>query len=1000
MQIQFVNPWMLVGLWLAPAFAFIWLAAWRLKAKALARFLSPTMGQKLSPPPQTARFYWQWLLILLGFLLALIAAARPQWGLRTETVLQRGRDLVIALDVSRSMLAQDVHPNRMQRAKTDIQDLLRELRGDRAALIAFRGKAIGLCPLTTDYAYLEQVLADVSPESAPRGETDIGDAIAKALDAFESDAGAYQAIILISDGEDLAGQSKTMAETARKKGVAVFTVGLGDPQGAKIPSSARPHDFMTYQGQEVVTRLQHETLKTIAEITGGAYVPVGTANVKLGALYRDHLSKLAARDLAESIQRRYIERYQFFLLPAVLAFLAGALLSKGRLGIKKKPPEAVENRLWLSQRLRPSFENAIFFGRALSPRAPRTAQRAVPTTERPGRPTGKMFNTNLTHFRKKNPTAAWAAPVAGAARAVFLLLALTAVLAVDKLQAQTLTAVPATNRLAPDRTNLQSMSGALTNQAPVKSTPTGRAGARHAQQLYWLGKYAEAAKAYLQAAQGQTPTLQNDCIFNAACALYRAGQYQAAAEKFGELALAPADDSAAASYNSGCAAFQLAEQSRSAGTNLPPDTQPKMLERAGQAFQRALRLETQDEAARANLGVVTNVLSTAREQAKIRALLERWQGAHPAQLADNMLINQRALLEGLRAALTNSRPSRLDQIESLSRAQQANTDLLIPLKAELAGAEQRQVPAATSAAPPAGQVEAHMEALRTVMQQTTESLRNLEPDAYREAATAEAGIYTLWKALADFPQLLREDIFRQTNTIAMTTSVLTRAAEVELPAIRHQQSEAQALTRLFGERFAQAVPPEGTSPVMAGMLATNQAPGNTGTNAPEDSQEITPATRTNILALAQEASALQSQAIKSIEGTNLAAALPAEQQALKLLEEIEKLLPKNKDQQPQDQSQNQQPEDSPQDQKQEQKQQQPQPQQEKPQEQPQESAPQPPEQPQTPEEPQPQEADKDKTMTPEQARALLEKAQQRAKEHREQRSADTYIPPSPVDKDW
>ena len=140
MHVQFVNPWALILLWLVPVIGIIWLATWHLKARALDRFLSPVMRPKLCPPPQTHRFYWQWALVLLGLLLALIAAARPQWGLREETVMQRGRDLIIALDVSRSMLAQDVHPNRLQRAKADIQDLLRELRGDRAALIAFRGK--------------------------------------------------------------------------------------------------------------------------------------------------------------------------------------------------------------------------------------------------------------------------------------------------------------------------------------------------------------------------------------------------------------------------------------------------------------------------------------------------------------------------------------------------------------------------------------------------------------------------------------------------------------------------------------------------------------------------------------------------------------------------------------------------------------------------------------------------------------------------------------------
>ena len=181
---QFANAWMLYTLWLAPALGLIWLMLYRRRARALANFLSPAMRQKLCPPAQPHRFYWQWSCLLAGCLLTLLAAARPQWGLREETVLQRGRDLIVALDVSRSMLAQDVHPNRLLRAKADVQDLLRELRGDRAALLAFRGRAVLLCPLTTDYGYLEQILDDASIDSAPRGETDIGDAIRKSLDAF------------------------------------------------------------------------------------------------------------------------------------------------------------------------------------------------------------------------------------------------------------------------------------------------------------------------------------------------------------------------------------------------------------------------------------------------------------------------------------------------------------------------------------------------------------------------------------------------------------------------------------------------------------------------------------------------------------------------------------------------------------------------------------------------------------------------------------------------
>ncbi|MCX6992982.1 MAG: VWA domain-containing protein, partial [Kiritimatiellaeota bacterium] len=459
MHVQFVNPWALILLWLVPVIGIIWLAAWHLKARALDRFLSPTMRAKLCPPPQTHRFYWQWVLALLGLLLALIAASRPQWGLREETVMQRGRDLIIALDVSRSMLAQDVHPNRLQRAKADIQDLLRELRGDRAALIAFRGKAIQLCPLTTDYAYLEQALADISPESAPRGETDIGDAITKALDAFENDAGAYQAIILISDGEDLAGKAASAAESAKKKGVVIFTVGLGDPQGAKIPSSARPNEFMTYQGQDVISKLQHETLKSIAEITGGAYVPVGTANVKLDKLYRDHLSKLTTRDIEESIQRRYIERYQWFLLPAVLALLAGALLSRGRLGKRVKATQSAQATV---MRVWPLLFPLTLFAGLVQAQVPQLAGSGTTGTNQA--PT-VVSMTNL--------------PPAN---------------------------MPSAN-MPPAKPAIIGRDGG--------NGGIGRDGARRAQRLYRMGSYHEAAKAYLAAMPGQTTELQNDCLYNA-----------------------------------------------------------------------------------------------------------------------------------------------------------------------------------------------------------------------------------------------------------------------------------------------------------------------------------------------------------------------------------------------------------------------------------------------------------------------------------------------------
>lgn len=350
MHLQFAHGWVLFLVWAVLALAAVWLLLYRQKQKSLLAFLAEPMLSKLAPSIKPFRFYWQIAFVPAGLLLLLIAAARPQWGMEERIVFQRGRDLIIALDVSRSMLARDVHPSRLQRAKADIQDLLRELRGDRVALFTFRGCAVQLCPLTTDYAYLEQILDDVTVESAPRGETNIGDAIEKALAAFETDEGAHRAMILISDGEDLAGLAKSAAEKARSKGVVVFTVGLGDPKGATIPDAStslrqgaspgqETNSVMTFQGKEVISKLQHETLKEIADITGGAYVPVGVANVKLGKLYSEHLSKITARDIEESLQRRMIERYQLFLFPGALALLAGALLSRGHLATRKKAPD-------------------------------------------------------------------------------------------------------------------------------------------------------------------------------------------------------------------------------------------------------------------------------------------------------------------------------------------------------------------------------------------------------------------------------------------------------------------------------------------------------------------------------------------------------------------------------------------------------------------------------------------------------------------------------------
>ena len=232
---RFVYPLVLLSLVLLPLVALAWHWMYRRSLRNLARLIAPALQRKLVPAVSRGWFYAQLVLIMSGLAMLVVAAARPQWGRKNEKVISRSRNVVIALDVSRSMLAADVHPNRLERAKTDIMDLIDDLKGDRAALLAFRQKGALLCPLTTDYAFLRQQLDGASPESAPRGETDLGDAIVKSLEALDPATDENNAILMISDGEELKGNALEAAKAAAKRNIPIFTVGIGDSEGAAVP---------------------------------------------------------------------------------------------------------------------------------------------------------------------------------------------------------------------------------------------------------------------------------------------------------------------------------------------------------------------------------------------------------------------------------------------------------------------------------------------------------------------------------------------------------------------------------------------------------------------------------------------------------------------------------------------------------------------------------------------------------------------------------------------
>ena len=329
---KFVYPWMLALLALVPIMGAVWLWLRARTEKRLNGFVAPALQKRLMPR-SPGLFRVQAALVLAGLLFVVFAAARPQWGHSEQKFQARTRNVVVALDVSRSMLATDVRPNRLERAKADVVDLIDSLEGDRCALVAFRRTGVLLCPLTTDHGFLRAALEGATPDSAPRGETDLGGAIRTALDALDPAADDHNAILLISDGGDLRGNALDAARAAAKRNIPIFTVGLGDPKrGSAIPDASGTGS-QQYQGQAVTTKLEEKALVEIAKTSGGRYVPLataGTAETTLGAIYHRFLRQVAAKEQAEEEELRATERFGWFLVPGLVLMLLAGGLSRGR----------------------------------------------------------------------------------------------------------------------------------------------------------------------------------------------------------------------------------------------------------------------------------------------------------------------------------------------------------------------------------------------------------------------------------------------------------------------------------------------------------------------------------------------------------------------------------------------------------------------------------------------------------------------------------------------
>ncbi len=312
--------------------ALIW-GLWRSR-QALSILSEPSLLAAINTQVRQSRKILKSLLLLIAFVLMVIALARPQWNPRTRQIKRQGRDVAILLDTSRSMLAEDLRPNRLERAKLSIRDLMERLSGDRIGLITFAGSSTVKCPLTQDYAFLRLALEQITTESTDRGGTNIGDAIRKASqEVFDEQLKEFKDIILITDGDDLEGSFPIeAAKQAGEKGIRIIAVGLGDPtEGARIPISAADGSktFLKYEGKEVWAKLDDKTLRKVAAATpGGAYIPVQTGAFDLGGLYEDLVARAEKRELEEAAVIEYDEKFQIFLALALTLIISEGWISE------------------------------------------------------------------------------------------------------------------------------------------------------------------------------------------------------------------------------------------------------------------------------------------------------------------------------------------------------------------------------------------------------------------------------------------------------------------------------------------------------------------------------------------------------------------------------------------------------------------------------------------------------------------------------------------------
>ena len=328
---RFAEPMFLWGLLSLPLFALLFIYAYHRRKKLAARFVSLSMLPKLSTSVSPWRRLAKVTLLLFAIAFLFVALARPQWGRKMEHIERRGLDLVLLQDISLSMLAEDVKPNRLTRSRHEISSFLESLSGDRVGLVAFSGEAQVMVPLTLDYGTVQMMLRELTPGWLMPG-TNLEKAIRKGMDLYRNSgsAGQYSVMILMSDGEELEAAAVNAAKEAAEMGIRIYTIGIGSREGVPIPVPSKNGEVAykkDMQGNIVTTRLEDGTLQEIASATGGLYFYASPGEFQLQKVLTE-IASLEKKEQASDRMENYQDRYQIFLGLAAFLFLIEALVSE------------------------------------------------------------------------------------------------------------------------------------------------------------------------------------------------------------------------------------------------------------------------------------------------------------------------------------------------------------------------------------------------------------------------------------------------------------------------------------------------------------------------------------------------------------------------------------------------------------------------------------------------------------------------------------------------